>query len=103
MGTLRKLTEPPAVSFDIPEADFSEPVRVQGGQKRTCGNAVRVSSANRYKLFTEAKDYIRILSGEGRFKWARGETPFSAGDFFLADGIGEYELNGACEFIAVRT
>ena len=61
MGMLQKIEARQAVPFDYADADFSAPVRVQGG-----------------------------------------ETPFAAGDIFLAEAIGEYELSGACEFIAVR-
>ncbi len=102
MGMLQKIEARQAVPFNYADADFSAPVRVQGAEKRVYGSALKVCSDKRYKLFTETKDYIKILSGGGFIKWSRGETPFAAGDIFLAEAIGEYELSGACEFIAVR-
>ncbi len=62
----------------------------------------RVETPRRYKLFTEGRDELYILSGSGHFKWARGETPFAAGESFVAENAGEYELNGACTFIVAR-
>ncbi len=87
-------------SFD--GTDFSEPVKVQGGQKRTSGNLLEIRSGGRYKLFTISRDFIKIVEGNGHFKWARGETPFIPGDIFLAEEVGEYELNGAGVFLILR-
>ncbi|MGN1077608.1 MAG: hypothetical protein ACI4ST_03755 [Candidatus Gallimonas sp.] len=87
---------------DFPAEKFGEPVTVQGGTKRSAGNAILVQSGGRYKLFTEGRDLIKFLEGEGHFKWARGELSFRAGETFLAEKTGEYEINGKCAFIAVR-
>lgn len=47
-------------------------------------------------------DEVTFLEGAGHFKWARGETPFAAGETFLVQACGEYEINGACAFIVAR-
>lgn len=95
-------TLPETISFEYDEACFSEPVRVQGASKRDCGDMLLIDSEKRYKLFTQSCDYVRILSGGGSIKWARGELPFSADDIFCFDQAGEYELNGKCRFLVVR-
>lgn len=81
---------------------FGEPVKVQGGILRKCGNALLAESGGRFKLFAEGKDHIKFLKGSGFFKWARGETRFSEGDMFLAESTGEYEINGKCSFLLIR-
>ncbi|MGN0823172.1 MAG: hypothetical protein ACI4NG_05305 [Candidatus Gallimonas sp.] len=88
--------------FALPTEAFGEGTRVQGGVKRALGNAIRVESGGRYKLFTDGCDYIKIHAGDGFFKWARGETPFRGGEIFLAEAPGEYEVNGVCVFTVVR-
>ena len=88
------------LSFD--ETKFSPPIRVQGGTRRSFEDLLLIESGGRFKLFTEGTDLIAVLSGEGHFKWARGETPFRAGDAFLAENLGEYELNGKGKFLIKR-
>lgn len=95
-------TQESSEEFDLPAEAFGDPVFVQGGTKRSAGCAILVRSGGRYKLFTEGRDLVKFLEGEGHFKWARGELPFRAGDTFLAEKTGEYEINGKCVFIAVR-
>ncbi len=103
MKRLTKLQTPPSeVVFDLPTDALSEPVKVQGGYKRVYQNVLLVESGGRYKLFCTSRDYIKFLAGEGHFKWARGETPFVCGDVFLAEEVGEYEINGNCTFTVVR-
>lgn len=75
---------------------------VQGAKVGKCGGAQYVISPRRFKLYAEGTDTVHILAGSGHFKWARGEMPFAAGDSFSAENIGEYEVNGNCEFIVVR-
>ncbi len=82
--------------------DFGEPVPVQGGKKRALGNKLFIESGGRYKLFGEGCDLILFTEGSGHFKWARGETSFTAGDVFRAEKLGEYEINGLCSFFVVR-
>lgn len=81
---------------------LSPPQRVQGGVKRGYKNVLFVQSGGRYKLETQSIDYVKILAGSGHFKWARGETPFLEGEVFIAEGIGEYEINGNCSFTVIR-
>ncbi len=100
MKKLVKLTDC-AENFNCAEA-FSEPVKVQGGEMRACGNLLEIKSGGRYKLFTHSRDFIKIVDGNGRFKWSRGETPFAAGEIFLAEETGEYELNGVGVFYVLR-
>lgn len=88
--------------FDCEACRFGAPVSVQGGIKRSFGEKLLVESGGRYKLFSDGKDYVKILAGCGHFKWARGETPFTEGECFLLENAGEYELNGKCKFLAVR-
>lgn len=83
-------------------AEFSEPVKVQGGLKCESGNLVKVVSGGRFKLFTKTRDYVKFLAGNGHFKWARGETAFAEKDVFLIEEAGEYEINGKCEFLVLR-
>lgn len=98
---LTKLTELP-FPFQLDEALFSEPTHVQSADKRTYKNQLLVESPKRYKLFTDATDYVLILNGNGFIKWARGELRFTEGDIFCFEQTGEYELNGACRFVVVR-
>lgn len=99
---MKRLTKLNDCAETFEGAVFSDPVKVQGGLKYECGNLLKIESGGRYKLFTETRDYIKILEGGGHFKWARGETPFSAGDIFLAEEPGEYELNGKGVFLILR-
>ncbi len=89
--------------FSLPLDAFTNPVNVQGAEKREYQNALLITSGKRYKLFTNGVDRIKILEGEGHFKWARGETPFRAGDCFSLEQTGEYEVNGKCAFLIVRS
>lgn len=103
MKRLTKLqTMPDGVDFTFAPELFGEATKVQGGLKRTYGNVLYVESGGRYKLYSQTKDYLCFLKGSGHFKWARGETPFSCGDCFLAEDLGEYEVNGICAFTVVR-
>ena len=81
---------------------FGEPVRVQGGVMRKRGDDRLVESGGRFKLDCAGNMRLYILSGEGHFKWARGETPFSAGEAFLIGGAGECDLYGICAFVWAR-
>ena len=81
---------------------FSEPVHVQGGTMRTRGRERWIESGGRFKLSCEERAQLFVLSGEGYIKWARGETPFAAGDGFFCEGEGELDLYGACTLIWVR-
>lgn len=76
---------------------------VQGATVGKCGTSLYIISPRRFKLYTDGTDTVHILSGAGHFKWARGETPFAAGESFSAENVGEYEVNGNCEFAVVRT
>ena len=98
-----KLQKPqPAGTYPAAEEFTFSENRVQGARVGRLGNMLLVESPRRYKLFTEGRDELYILSGSGLFKWARGETPFAAGESFVAENAGEYELNGACTFIVAR-
>ena len=100
---LIKLTQEDRVpDFPASSETFGAPGKVQGGILRTCGNTVYVESGGRFKRFAEGPEYVKIVAGSGHFKWARGETPFAAGESFVAENAGEYELNGACTFIVAR-
>ena len=91
-------TDPPA---HLPAADeFAwRDTIVQGARTGALGDMLIVRSPRRYKRFSKEKERVCFLAGSGHFKWARGETPFGAGECFCIDGEGEYEINGACEFI----
>ena len=75
---------------------------VQGARIARQGAYLFVRSPRRYKLFTEGEDVLLVTEGSGHFKWARGEMPFAAGDCFRISAVGEYEVNGACAFVAER-
>lgn len=75
---------------------------VQGARLGKAGNDLYIASPRRYKLYTDKTDTVCILDGQGHFKWARGETNFAAGETFLVQECGEYEVNGACTFIVLR-
>ncbi len=96
--TLQKLPQ----TATVDTAGFSEPVHVQGGSLYTRGDDRLVESGGRFKIFNKMRARLVILSGEGYIKWARGETPFAAGDGFLCDGEGELDLYGACAFLLAR-
>lgn len=76
---------------------FSEKT-VQGAKVGKRGADMYIESPRRFKLFSDAKERVDVLEGEGFIKWKRGEIPFSAGDAFETDAAGEYELNGNCAF-----
>lgn len=85
------------------EKDFAfSDKTVQGAKLGKKDNFLFVRSPRRYKLFAEGTDEVTFLEGAGHFKWARGETPFAAGESFLVQDCGEYEINGACAFIVAR-
>ncbi|MBQ9081664.1 MAG: hypothetical protein IJY26_03405 [Clostridia bacterium] len=75
---------------------------VQGARIGKKDNALYIVSPRRYKLFTDGTDFVKILEGNGFFKWKRGETKFSAGDCFEISEVGEYEINGNGTYIVVR-
>ncbi len=83
-------------------AAFGEATLVQGARRRSAGNLLHIDSPRRFKLYARGRDSVRILAGSGHFKWARGETPFAAGESFLVEGEGEYELNGRCVFVVLQ-
>ena len=100
---IRKIEETEAECFDLPDEGFVfGENKVQGARLGKNGNALKAEGATRFKLYTESADFIKILRGNGHFKWKRGETDFSEGDCFEANGVGEYEINGASEFLAIR-
>lgn len=75
---------------------------VQGARLGKSGKNLYICSPRRYKLYTDTSDTVCFLNGSGHFKWARGEMNFTAGDTFLVQECGEYEINGACTFIVLR-
>ncbi len=103
MKSIKKVEVLPAeINF---ERDFTSvpPRKVQGGALYALEkNAFLVESGGRYKVYSERVDYVKILEGDGHFKWARGETPFHTGDAFCVSEAGEYEVNGARKFAVVR-
>ncbi len=76
---------------------------VQGARVGKNGAKRYIASARRFKLRGEENERIDVLAGSGAIKWKRGEIPFAAGDAFLTEAPGEYELNGACEFTVEKT
>ena len=96
-----KLLKTSAVNFPAADA-FGEPVRVQGGLMRSCGDARLVESGGRFKLLAEGRYALHIETGSGHFKWKRGETPFAAGDTYLLEDAGEVEVNGVCVFLFAK-
>lgn len=81
---------------------FGEARRVQGAEVQTAGNFVRIVSGGRFKRFPAGKELVCVLHGTGSVKWARGETPFSEGDVFCAEGLEEYELGGGGEYLVCK-
>lgn len=81
---------------------FGGAVHVQGGTMRSRGRDRLVESGGRFKLDCAGRARLFVLSGEGFIKWARGETPFFAGDAFLLEETGETELNGVCTFFCIQ-
>ena len=75
---------------------------VQGARMGKKGESLYISSPRRFKLFAKGSETLCIVRGEGHIKWARGEIAFRAGDCFLAEGCGEYEVNGNCDFAVLR-
>lgn len=76
--------------------------KVQGAEIGMFGSARYVISPRRFKTVCDDTLAVHILQGNGHFKWARGEMPFSAGESFLAENIGEFEINGNSEFLLLR-
>lgn len=100
-----KKTEISDGEFGLKKEDFTfSEERVQGALTGKSGSAVYVISPRRFKLYTDGTDKLKIikLSGNGHFKWSRGETDFSEGDVFEISAVGEYEVNGNAEFIVVK-
>ena len=91
------------IQAELPDtAGFGDPVHVQGASLRFRGKDRLAESTGRFKLDIASRAMLYILSGEGYIKWARGETPFSAGDVFFAEETGETELCGACTFFMTQ-
>lgn len=87
----------PAISdFEMQEAT------VQGAKIGKKDNMLIIVSPHRYKLFTTGTDAVKVVEGNGFFKWKRGETKFGAGDCFEIKETGEYEINGNGTYIVVR-
>ena len=91
-----------SAALPSPMPPFGEATHVQGASVQTAGSLVHIVSGGRFKRFPAGSERIRIERGAGYFKWARGETPFAAGETFLVQACGEYEINGACAFIVAR-
>lgn len=75
---------------------------VQGAKIGKSGNDLLIISPRRYKLYTDGADRVKIVEGEGFFKWKRGETKFRTGDNFEISQVGEYEINGKGTFVVLR-
>lgn len=89
--------------FSLSEESFVfKDGRVQGAKLGKNGDALLVKEAQRFKLFSEGKDFLKILEGNGHFKWKKGETPFAPGECFEIEAAGEYEVNGSPKFLVVR-
>ena len=55
--------------FSLPEENFVfKEGRVQGAKLGKSGGALLVKEAERFKLFSEGKDFLKILEGNGYFK-----------------------------------
>ncbi len=91
-------TDPPAHLPAAEEFTWRENI-VQGARTGSLGDLLIVRSPRRFKRFCTRDECVCFLAGSGHFKWARGETPFAAGECFRIGAEGEYEINGACEFI----
>lgn len=74
----------------------------QGAGWAKTAPAFSLRAPERFKLFTEGTDLVKILEGHGHFKWKKGETDFAPGDCFEAENPGEYEVNGSGKFLVVR-
>ncbi len=90
------------VLFPSP-ADFEmQENTVQGARIGKKGNDLLIISPRRYKLFTAGMDRLKVVEGNGFFKWKRGENKFTAGDIFEISEVGEYEINGNGTYIVIR-
>lgn len=101
---IKKLTAECATApTDENDYVFSEGA-VQGARVGKRDGALYVISPRRFKLYTDGDDTVAILklSGDGHFKWSRGEIPFSEGDVFRISAVGEYEVNGNAAFTVLR-
>lgn len=96
ISKIEKITVPQKEEFTMQEGT------VQAATIGKCGKFLYVNSPKRYKLFTDGTDTVLFLSGNGFFKWKRGETKFACGDCFAVSETGEYEINGASEFIVLK-
>ncbi|MBR7099611.1 MAG: hypothetical protein IKC91_00430 [Clostridia bacterium] len=90
------------ISFPSLDAFVMQDTPVQGAKIGKADNALLIQSSKRYKLFTEGRDLVKVVEGEGFFKWKRGETKFCAQDVFEVCETGEYELNGKGVYIVIR-
>lgn len=68
--------------FSLPEENFVfKEGRVQGAKLGKSGGALLVKEARRFKLFSEGKDFLKILEGNGYFK-EKGRNSFRFGRMF---------------------
>ena len=84
---------------------FNE-ARVQGaliGKHKKDGRILYIDSPRRFKLFSDGLNILVIESGGGTVKWKKGETQVFAGKVYRAEDIGEFEINGDCRFIFVKS
>ena len=90
--------------FDTPakEEFIMQEAAVQGAKIGKKDGALLIVSSRRYKLFTTGMDRVKIVKGDGFFKWKRGEVKFFEGDCFEIDEVGEYEINGKGVYVVVR-
>lgn len=92
------------IPFEPPfkESDFTlSEQKVQGAYIAKTEEAIFVVSSSRFKSETKPTQKVYVLEGKGHFKWKRGEKDYEAGQAFLLDGIGEYELNGKGKYLII--
>ncbi len=100
---LTRLAQPIAAeAFPPDDLIFDEGIAVQSGRLFRGGNYLRIESGGRFKRFCAGRELVGVAEGSGFIKWARGETPFAAGDAFEADGEGEYELYGVGRYYIAK-
>ena len=88
--------------FPDPMPAFSTPRHVQGADVSAAPPFLRIVSGGRYKRFPQGAEYVYSVNATGHIKWARGEAPVQPGACYFADGLEEYELNGAGEFFVAE-
>lgn len=100
MMNIRKIEN--SISFPSPAEFTMQEGLVQGAAIGKKDDFLYVVSPKRYKLFADGTNILTVLSGDGFFKWKRGETKFTTGDVFEISQVGEYEVNGNAQFIVKR-